>query len=166
MIYLLLYFTLIIISHILTGDVVFELIRSMSQAEKRYFKRYATLHSEKRASKYVRLFELLGKQKKYDREALEHILKPTHFAQDKRHLYTKILESLTAFRRGGSINDQIGTMVSYHTILRQKGIQPFAAKELNVVQNKKFKVTILAAKTWQTTVMQCFEKKTGKLFCG
>lgn len=117
------------------GDVVFELIRSMSQAEKRYFKRYATLHSEKRASKYVRLFELLGKQKKYDREALEHILKPTHFAQDKRHLYTKILESLTAFRRGGSINDQIGTMVSYHTILRQKGIQPFAAKELTRAKN-------------------------------
>ena len=119
----------------MSKDVVFELIKSMSQAEKRYFKRYATLHSENRTNKYVRLFELLGKQKKYDRVALEGILRPTHFAQDKRHLYTKILESLAAFGRGGSINDQIGTMVSYHTILRQKGIQPFAAKELTRAKN-------------------------------
>ena len=48
----------------MSKDVVFELIKSMSQAEKRYFKRYATLHSENRTNKYVRLFELLGKQKK------------------------------------------------------------------------------------------------------
>ncbi|HIO71879.1 MAG TPA: hypothetical protein EYN38_02100 [Flavobacteriales bacterium] len=112
------------------NDIVFDLIKSMTQAEKRYFKRHATLHSEKKENKYVRLFDLMAGQNEFIRSALEKSMDLPNFAQEKRHLYTRLLASLSAFRRGASVDERIGTMLNNHRILRQKGARSYAAKEL------------------------------------
>ena len=55
-------------------DTIFELIKSMTQNEKRYFKRYSTLHSENKDNIYVSLFEKMDSMKKFN----EHLLFDGH----------------------------------------------------------------------------------------
>ena len=53
------------------NDVVFSLIKSMTQSEKRYFRRYSTLHSETKENRYVQLFNYMDGAKHYDASALK-----------------------------------------------------------------------------------------------
>ena len=65
---------------------VFDIIHSMSQAEKRYFRRYSTLQSESKKPRYVQLFEYMEGSKKYDASALKRRFGAKYYAQEKRHL--------------------------------------------------------------------------------
>jgi len=83
-------------------DDLFQLIKSLDQSEKRYFKVFATMHIKgSDNNKYVMLFDAIDKQVEYD-EALirkqfknEKFLNQLHVA--KNYLYNTVLKSLRLY---------------------------------------------------------------------
>ena len=55
------------------NDYLFQLIRSLSKAEKRSFKIYATRNSSEEA-KFIQLFDAIDKSKEYNEELIIHKL--------------------------------------------------------------------------------------------
>ncbi|GJM35220.1 MAG: hypothetical protein DHS20C18_42210 [Saprospiraceae bacterium] len=88
------------------SDDLFQLIRSMSKQEKRYFKLFASRHVIGTQNKYVLLFDAIEKQAEYDENAIRHqfagekFLRQLHVA--KNYLYGLILNSLRNFHESRS----------------------------------------------------------------
>lgn len=77
---------------------LFDLIKSMDQAEKRYFKIYTGRYTRREKSSYLKLFEVIAKLKKYDEGKLRLLLKGENFvtrlAVEKNTLHKLVLKSL------------------------------------------------------------------------
>lgn len=111
------------------SDDLFELISSLTQTEKRYFKRFAKIQTEKKAN-FVILFEAVEKQKRYDEKKLKEIFGSTFFAQHKKHLSKKILESLRAYHAGESVIAEINALTRDFEILFGKALYKQGEKAL------------------------------------
>lgn len=79
------------------NDPLIDCISAMSQAEKRYFRRFARFQSEEKECDYLRLFEFMDKAKQYNEEKVKLKMGVPYFAQLKYQLYAKILESQRHF---------------------------------------------------------------------
>ncbi|MDQ3021512.1 MAG: hypothetical protein M3R36_13225 [Bacteroidota bacterium] len=80
-------------------DDLFQLIKSLTQSEKRFFKVYASLHHIKGdENKYFKLFNAIDKQKIYDEELIRKQFGNEKFLKQlfvvKNYLYHTILKSL------------------------------------------------------------------------
>ncbi len=77
------------------SDDLFELIKSLLQTEKRYFKLSASKH--KGEKNYMKLFNVIDKQKEYDEEAIKKLFAGQKFIRrldvTKSYLYNLILQS-------------------------------------------------------------------------
>src|SRR5579872_6411247 len=77
---------------------LFDIIKLMTQTEKRYFKIYTGKYDRKEKSSYLKLFEAIDKLKKYDEEKIRQRLRNETFisrlAVEKNMLYKLILKSL------------------------------------------------------------------------
>lgn len=97
------------------SDDLFQLIKSLGKAEKRYFKRFAGLHVKGGQNKYVKLFNYLDKQTAYDESlAIKNLADKKftrNFSQAKASLYKLILKSLRNYYHEQSdyihVNDQL-----------------------------------------------------------
>ena len=72
-------------------DDLFQLIKSLKQTEKRYFKIFASIHVKGEQNNYVKLFDAIDRQQEYDEKALlENLHGETfvkQFAVTKNYLY-------------------------------------------------------------------------------
>lgn len=88
------------------SDKLHELIKSLSPAEKRYFKIDAARHQLGDGNSYVQLFDALDKQKTYNEDALKKKFAKTAFINRlsiaKRRLYNQILKSLRSYHSASS----------------------------------------------------------------
>ena len=78
-------------------DNLFKLINTMSKAEKRSFKLYVNRIQGSETAKFIQLFDVLDKQKKYDEDLIFQKvpeIKKTQLSNLKRHLYKQLLTSL------------------------------------------------------------------------
>ncbi len=100
---------------------LFELISSMSQTEKRYFKVYASRHIIGEKNKYVKLFEAIERQSDYDEEAIRQKFKKEKFLKQlpvaKNYLYSLILKSLNLYYTETSPVSKINELISGARIL-------------------------------------------------
>ena len=100
---------------------LFDLIRSMTRTEKRYFKRYASLHARGGCNFYVRLFDLIDACGEYDesevRAQYEQEGATTHFSEAKRYLYTVLLKALHQFHLDSSVESRIQMLLHQADIL-------------------------------------------------
>jgi hypothetical protein len=84
------------------------LIKSLTRAEKRYFKLHAAGNNHKN---YLRLFDFIDKQKEYDEEAVKRRFKDEAFAKQlhvtKNYLNKLILKSLRNFHASLSIDAEL-----------------------------------------------------------
>ena len=79
------------------SDPLFTLIKSLNKAEKRNFSIYVGRLSQGPETKFLALFQMMEKQKKYDEGEIKKNLpieNMTQFANLKRHLFTQILIKL------------------------------------------------------------------------
>jgi hypothetical protein len=117
---------------------LYELIRSLSKAERRHFSNYAGLHSSKNKT-YLHLFKAIDRQKKYDEPALLHELRHHHFHAylpvAKNYLYEKVLESLSDFYTGMSEQARVRTMIQKLELLQKKGL--YAQSKKIIAKAKK-----------------------------
>ncbi|MCH2021253.1 MAG: hypothetical protein MK207_02135 [Saprospiraceae bacterium] len=108
------------------SDSIFRLIKSMTRTEKRYFKRFASMHTNSGENKYILIFDAINKMKEYDENALIKKFKGasfvTNFSEIKKYLNTQILKSLRNYHGQSDPFIQLQEMLLEIKLLARKGI--------------------------------------------
>ncbi|MBT8180459.1 MAG: hypothetical protein KJO53_02610 [Eudoraea sp.] len=114
-------------------DSLFVLVKSLSKSEKRQFKLYVGRLGVNTDAKFLALFNLLDKLKRYDEKAIleSGIVKKTQLSNLKAHLYKQILVSLRLNPVNQNIRVQITEQLDFATILYQKGLYKQSLKILD-----------------------------------
>jgi len=106
-----------------SSDHLFFLIKAMTQNEKRAFKMFVGRHKSGEQSLFVRLFDLIDKQRVYDEEQLlqsDKQIKKTQLSNLKHNLYQQVMLSLRNSARGHDIDIQIHHCIDDALILHNK----------------------------------------------
>ena len=118
------------------SDDLFQLIKSLSRPEKRYFRLFATRYNGKK--KYMQLFNAIDRQEMYDEERLRIEFEGDAFANQfhvaKNYLYKLILRSLRGFYSESSLRARLQEMIREVEILYERGLFKQAQKLLNQVK--------------------------------
>lgn len=119
-------------------DHVHRLVRSMSRAEKRYFKLFTGRHMPYGHSNHQVLFDAIASMSEYDEAALLRQFQKeaftNRFAITKRRLYEAILRSLDAFHAESSIHPRLHRMLHQVELLHQRALYDDASKMLQSVK--------------------------------
>ena len=103
---------------------LFSLIKSLSKSEKRFFKLNSTLQAGDK--NYLKIFDFIEKQNKYDEDDLkEHFKKETfiqHLPSEKNHLYKLILKSLRSYYAEESISSMLKQEIKNVEVLYKKAL--------------------------------------------
>ena len=92
---------------------LFNLIKSLSGSEKRYFKLHATGNRTDKSSKYLLLFDAIDTQNNFDDEILKKIVYKNEpitsrkYSELKSYLYDLILTALQGYDEKSSIDFKI-----------------------------------------------------------
>lgn len=113
-------------------EPVFELIRSMSKAEKRNFKLYATRLAGNQEAKFLSLFDCLDSLDEYDEgKILQRCpIKKEQLPNMKAHLYKQVLVSIRLLDVQRSLPMQLREMIDFARILYDKGLYRQSGKQL------------------------------------
>ncbi|MBI1836526.1 MAG: hypothetical protein HYR91_04605 [Flavobacteriia bacterium] len=118
-----------------TTDNLINLIHSLTKAEKRSFKLYATRNSSSQDElKFLQLFDYVDKVSNYtDENALIKLkeIKKTQLSNIKAHLYKQILTSLRLQHISHHIEIEVRELIDYATVLYQKAFYHQALKMLD-----------------------------------
>lgn len=109
------------------ANSVFELIKSLTKQEKRYFILFASRHIlEGEKSEYLKLYEYLEQQPRYDEKKLKKDLAKEPYIKRisvlKNYLYSLIFRSLRQYHSGQSISVQLLEYLFNIEILLGKGL--------------------------------------------
>ena len=117
-------------------DALFVLVKSLSKSEKRQFKLYVGRLGVNTDAKFLALFNLLDKMKRYDEKAIlqSGIVTKSQLSNLKAHLYKQILVSLRLNPVNQTIRVQIREQLDFATILYQKGLYKQSLKILDKVK--------------------------------
>ncbi|MEZ4923034.1 MAG: hypothetical protein R2780_07695 [Crocinitomicaceae bacterium] len=109
---------------------LFSLIKSLSKSEKRFFKLNSALQTGDK--NYLKIFDFIEKQKKYDEEALKDYFKDEifikHLPSEKNHLYKLLLKSLRAYYSDRTISSQLKQEIKNVEILYKKALYKECSK--------------------------------------
>lgn len=119
---------------------LFQLIKSMSGTEKRYFKVYSSKHIIGEQNSYVMLFDAIDKQKEYDEAELKNKFSgenfTKHFAWRKNYLYNHLLDSLQAYHLNLTADSVIRKKMQQVKILYDKGLYEQCRKLLEAIKEE------------------------------
>lgn len=123
------------------STVLFDLVKSLTQAEKRYFRLYASRHVLNNQSLSLVLFDALKQQPRYDEQALKlrmqtHGSKPHNFASLKHSLQDMILQAMREFHRAARPHRQVRDLVEDAAFLHAKGLTAAGLKLLQKAKEK------------------------------
>lgn len=123
---------------------VYELINSLSKAEKRYFKVYVARHTASDSQNNAQiLFDAIDKQKEYDEQLLLEQLAQYPFTKKfsiaKARLYDTILKSLAAFYNEKSKEQIIRNELQSIEILFDKSLYKQCSKRLKSAKKQALK---------------------------
>lgn len=107
---------------------LFELIKSMTMSEKRYFKIYSSKHVIGQNNDYVLLFNFMDKSEDYDEDILQKQSFVKNLSAEKNYLYNLILRGLNAFHASFNSKTQIYQLLESIEILYHKGLYSQALK--------------------------------------
>ncbi|MGB7395390.1 MAG: hypothetical protein WA913_13440 [Pricia sp.] len=114
-------------------DALFVLVKSLSKSEKRQFKLYVGRLGVNTDAKFLALFNLMDKIKKYDEKTIlgSGIVKKAQLSNLKAHLYKQILVSLRLNPVNQTVRVQLREQLDFATILYQKGLYKQSLKILD-----------------------------------
>ncbi|MGJ3233778.1 hypothetical protein [Marivirga sp.] len=106
-----------------SSDHLFDLIKSLTKSEKRYFRLLSQQQNESKA-KYMQLFDFLEQKENYSAADLEGItfIKDSQISNMKAHLMQKILQALRQFESAKNSEIHIREMIDYVQILYNRGL--------------------------------------------
>lgn len=140
------------------SEYLFYLIKSLSKTEKRYFKLYASRHVKGEENNYVKLFDYIDKQDKYDEAMLLQYFSGERFVKQlsvaKNYLYSLILKSMHVFHSGSTVDARIWELLHNVEFLKHKGLWQQCGKVLNKIKElcvkyERFVLLIEALRTEQ-----------------
>ncbi len=103
---------------------LFDLIKTLTKSEKRFFKLQSSLQSGDK--NYVRLFDLIDGMDTYDEEEIKRIFKGekfiNHLPSEKNHLYKNILKALRGYHSETSVGSSLKQEIKNIEILYNKGL--------------------------------------------
>lgn len=143
-------------------DELFQLIKTLSKAEKRNFKLFAGRNSAVGDLKITVLFDALDKMEGYEEELLlrKHpSIKKQQLSNLKAHLYKQILASLRILHDSRNIDIQLHEQMDFARILYNKGLYSHSLKlleKIKAIANENNQVTY-----WLQALI--FEKKIESL---
>lgn len=116
---------------------LFSLIKSLTKSEKRFFKLNSSLQAGDK--NYLKIFDFIEKQNKYDEESLKEEFKDETFIQhlpsEKNHLYKLILKSLRAFYSEQSVSSILKQEIKNVEILYNKALYKECSKFVKRAKN-------------------------------
>lgn len=120
-------------------DPLFQVVKSLTKAEKRNFKLYAGRISSGEDSKFVRLFDVLDALKEYDekeilRKAPE--INPQQLPNLKAHLYGQVLKSLRLIHINQDFTIELREQIDYARVLYNKGLYKQSLRILDKLKQK------------------------------
>lgn len=117
-----------------SSDKVFQLIKSLSKAEKRYFKVYTSKQAGDKNNHQL-LFDAIDRFEEYDEEQVKKVLKNPTLVRSlpiaKTRLYDVILRSLDAYHSNSSIDAQLKRTLHCAEILYKKSLYQQSQKLLD-----------------------------------
>ena len=125
-----------------TSLSLFRLITSMSKAEKRHFKLSVRQSRNETKMNYMRLFDAIEKQKKYNEERIIRlsIVKRDHLPMLKNYLHNLILENMQMLRnRADDIDTKLLRMLQHARTMQSKGISDGELKFLTKAKDLSLK---------------------------
>ncbi|MEO8589544.1 MAG: hypothetical protein ABI432_09260 [Flavobacteriales bacterium] len=143
-------------------DHVHRLIRSMTRAEKRYFKLFTGRHVLEGQSNQQVLFDAIGAMDEYDEPALlarfEHEAFTNRFAITKRRLYEAILRSLGAFHAESSVDSRLNRLLHQVELLYRRALYDDAQRMLlsarKLAQQHERPFALLAVLQWERKLLE------------
>jgi hypothetical protein len=117
---------------------LFQLIKSLSKAEKRNFRLYANRIKTGDETKFLHLFDIIDKQEIYDEnEILKKAknIKPQQLSNLKAHLYKQLLKSLRLQNANLDTEINIREWIDYAKVLYNKGLYKQSLKILDKSKN-------------------------------
>lgn len=137
------------------SEELFDLIKSMSASEKRYFKMHGL--EGKGDSKYGKLFEHIDSQGEINSGEKISYITPGQLPNLKANLYKKILQSLRRFHFSTSIDTQIREMIDYAHLLFNRSQYKQCANQLKkakaLAQKSDNPELLLVILKWQKNVV-------------
>lgn len=122
---------------------LFDLIKSLSKAEKRYFKIFASKHIIGEQNNYVILFNFIQKMDEYDEDLIFKKFKGATFLNrfpiTKKRLYDYVIKALDGFYADSSIDASLYKMIHAAEILYRKSLYAQCFKMLKSAENKAIK---------------------------
>ena len=116
------------------SNEIVDLVKSLTKAEKRYFKLYASMGNVNEDAIYIHLFNYMDSTKKYsDEKALQKIPNAKHrqLSNQKRYLYELLVESLTLFHAGKSVDSRLRLLLNEIELLYSKALFKQTAQTIN-----------------------------------
>jgi hypothetical protein len=104
---------------------LFQLVKTLTKAEKRNFRLYVTRNQDSEDLKFIRLFDVLDKQKDYDESIIFKKvpeIKKEQLSNLKAHLYKQLLTSLRLLHKNRNADIDIRENIDYAKILYTKGL--------------------------------------------
>ncbi len=128
-------------------EQLFDLIKSMSPSEKRYFKLYCG--RENSGANYLSLFDAIDAQESYDERLIKQKFDDQKFVRQlhvlKNYLQTLIMKSLRQFHSEGSRDAEVKNMLINVEILFNKELNQHCMWELNKAQKIAEKFELFTA---------------------
>lgn len=139
-----------------------KLIKSLSRAEKRYFKLYSVRQATAEGYNYLKLFDAIDKMNEYDENQLikkfsnELFIKQLSIA--KARLYEQILKSLNSFHANSSIDAELKKLIHSAEILYKKALYTQSQKLLKRARKLAIKyekhTTLLEILMWEKKLIE------------
>ncbi len=119
-------------------DQLWRLVKSLTKAEKRNFKLYATRAGATTDSKFIQLFDLLDRLDQSDDGLITKRLhlSPGKYSNLKRHLYQQVLTSLRLIFINKEIDIELREQIDFSHILYGKGLYLDALRSLERAKGK------------------------------
>lgn len=108
---------------------LFELIKSMTMSEKRYFKIYSSKHIIGGKNDYVYLFDAIDHQEDFDDDFLKKQSFVKNLSAEKNYLHKLILKALVAFNSTLNSKVKINGLLQSAEVLYHKGLYKQAEKQ-------------------------------------
>ncbi|MCG8323099.1 MAG: hypothetical protein MI921_26605 [Cytophagales bacterium] len=105
------------------NEPLFQLIKSLTKAEKRSFKLFVSRHKSGENAKFLKLFDWMDKQEHYDEGKIIQkapAIKASQISNLKANLYKQILQNLRSSKSGNDVPMQIRDCIDQATILYDK----------------------------------------------
>lgn len=142
------------------SNELFDLIKSLTKSEKRFFKLQSSLQSGDK--NYVRLFDLIDKMEEYDEELVKKTFKGEkfikHLPSEKNHLYKLILKALRSYYGETSVSSMLKQEIKNIEILYNKALIDECSKFLErakklAAKNEKF-YYLFELIYWEKTLLE------------